>query len=780
MLSQQFESMVEHHKLHTVFIAGLAGEGKTTLAEYFADTAIIQRSNTRALVTIGRCNQQTSVDEAYLPFRDILSQLTGSKPTLLNLTLDPETTIWSKSILSGVGTALREYGPDLLGTFLPGAALPARALATALDKGYHSYTQGQAERPGLDFKKVAKQFTDTLSHIAETHPMLIILDDFQWADNLSVKLFDQLRISLAQSPILFIVTYRTDELDIEREGRPHPLKELVRVVRGDTDVLVITLDSANDKQAEQFMYDLLVAMNVDADESFAKALFKRTNGHPLLSVETLRYLQEAGHLITDESQRWHVASGFAWDKLPIQLHKLENLIESRLDRLTSDLREILNLASIEGQEFTAQVIMEVLGKDELAVLHSLSDELGRRHQLVTEIEEKRVGAHVLSTFRFVNATFYKTVYESINSGKRRLAHGKVARVLEKLYDSRTTDLAVRLEYHYGLALEPIARSKHLISIARQLYARTQFDDSKARYLEAAAIASAYGDSETLIKARMYYSVQITRDREERTDDAWAELITLLQEAEALKLEKEQAFILRHLGIIQSQRGQISGAVQKYMQSLELSKKLHDLQLQGDVITSLANRALAENSYEEAELLFKQRLKLAIDGGEMLTRLVALLNLSDLYTRMGDTTAAESFAQMGIELAKELHADNQKIGIMIIQSQIARKENRLSDAMRLIEQSLIEAKELGLTSRIRSALIAYAELLITENRTHEAVCLLLNLLNDKKLVSDDKNRVYNLFLTLILPLQQQEHAIDSTVDLSQIAGQILSTMQKSLS
>jgi predicted ATPase len=779
ILNQKLELMLKQQETQVVFIAGLAGEGKTTLVEYFAETAKSGQSETKLVATIGRCNQQTSAEEAYLPFRDILGQLTGNRPRLLNLTLDPQATVLSKSVLSGVAKALMEYGPDLLSTFVPGAALPARALATALDKGYHSFAQGQAERPELGFNKVAKQFTDTLRTVTKEHPMLIILDDLQWADNLSLKLFDHLRISLRKSRILFLVTYRTDEIEIQRDEVAHPLKEIVSVAKEESDAKVIILDSTRDKQAQKFITDLLAAMNVDADEVFAKALFLRTHGHPLLTVETLRYLQSSGHLVADESERWHVAPDFAWDKIPAQLEKLENLIQTRLNRLSADLREILNLASIEGQDFTAQVIMEILQKDESSVLRALSDELGQKHQLVSEIDESRIGSQVLSMYRFVNATFQRTVYESINTGERRLAHGKVARALEKLYGPKVVDIAVRLEQHYDLALEPVARAKHLIRIARQLYARTEYNESAAKYLAAEAIASSHGDNTVRIEARMYYVGQHLLQKGEKREEAWAELTALLEDARSNGLEGAQAYILRQLGIIQSARGQVAGAVQKYIQSLELAKNSQNAELQGQVITAIANRAVSEKAYQEAEDLFKRRLQMAVEYGQRQAQLVTLLNLSHLYFRKDEIAQAELYAKQTAELAEEMHADSERIGVGIVEAQIANKKGQYALSAQLLERSLADAKRLNLTWRTRNALIAYAESLISQERIDEAVHLLLVLSEDPKLPSDERNRIHPMLLDSLLPKMKQQHGIDANIELATVAEQLQANIRKPL-
>ena len=759
--------MLEDGKRQLVFIAGLAGEGKTTLAEHFADSVLSQRSNSHVVVAIGRCNEQTGTDEAYLPFRDILSQLTGVKPTLLNLTLDPEKTIWSKSIIAGVAQALKEYGPDLIGTFVPGAALPARVLASAFSKGGQSFTQGQAARPGLDFIQIAKQFTGTLQGVAKDHPLIIILDDLQWADNDSIKLFNRLRTTLKDSRIFFLVTYRTDEVNAGRDGTVHLLKTIVPVAKEESDALVITLDSTQDEQTPEFVKDLLTAMNVEADDEFSKTLLSRTNGQPLLTVETIRYLQGARYLISDEAERWHVAPKFSWDKIPAQLDKLENLIAVRLNRLTPELREILNFASIEGQDFTAQVIMDILGKEEREILHALSGKLGKEHQLVTELGESRVGTHVLSRFRFVNSTFHKTVYESIHSGERRLAHGRVARSIEKFYGSNSANLAVQLEHHYKLAIEPFARAKYLNKIAFQLFTRNEKDAAEEKYLEAASIAASYGDFKTAIDARMHYAVEFTRDKNEKKEEARAELESLLKEAESLDHKHAQAFILRQLGIGESNEGRTSSGVQYYIKSLQLAEELDDTQLQGQVLTSLANRAKSEKDFDKAEELFNRRLKIAVISSDERAELITRLNLSDLNIRQGNISQAERYVDKMIELAAELDAKDQLVGIQILQAEIASYKGQYALSGQLLRDAILKADKLGFPGRIRTGLLRYAESLCRQNRNLDALLVLLHLFENKQLSADQREQIAELILSIALPQLYKQHEIDISTPLKKM-------------
>src|SRR6185436_7344573 len=104
--------------------------------------------------------------------------------------------------------------------------------------------------------------------------------------------------------------------------------------------------------------------------------------------------------------------------------------------------------------FTAQVIMHFLELSEYELLRILSAELGKRHNLVSEVREFPLGSTVLSNYRFVNATFHYYIYNDMSLGQRRLRHKEVAETLEKLYGVHSHEIAFQLAQHYELSHEP--------------------------------------------------------------------------------------------------------------------------------------------------------------------------------------------------------------------------------------------------------------------------------------------------------------------------------------
>ena len=86
----------------------------------------------------------------------------------------------------------------------------------------------------------------------------------------------------------------------------------------------------------------------------------------------------------DEAGRWVEGPTLDWETLP---ERVEAVISGRLGLLDRMLYGILEVASVEGETFTAEVIAQALGEPEGRILRVLSEELAFRHHLVREVVE---------------------------------------------------------------------------------------------------------------------------------------------------------------------------------------------------------------------------------------------------------------------------------------------------------------------------------------------------------------------------------------------------------
>jgi len=439
------------------FVVGEAGSGKTTLIREFA--RLSQERHEDLVVATGQCDAQSGVGDAYLPFREILDLLTGDVDAkLARGSITSENAGRLRKLLRVSGETLIEVAPDLIGMFVPWAGLIMRLGALAAEKGSiaeklkrRGKQQVARETPAsqtIDQGQIFQQYINLLGALALKQPLMLVLDDLQWADSSSIGLLFRLGRRLGSSRILVVGTYRPEEVAVGRAGERHPLEKPLAEFKRYYGDIWIDLDQASQSGGRRFVDLLLDAEPNRLDEGFRQALCEHTSGHALFTVELLRAMQERGDLVINDDGLWAEGSSLDWITLPA---RVEGIIEERLGRLTEDLREILRLASVEGERFTAEVIARVRELEARHLVRRLSNELEKQHRLIAAQGSQRVGPHRVSHYRFIHNLFQDYLYSTLDEVERTYLHEDVAYALEELYGDHAADIAVHMARHFVAA-----------------------------------------------------------------------------------------------------------------------------------------------------------------------------------------------------------------------------------------------------------------------------------------------------------------------------------------
>ena len=449
-----------------VFVTGGPGRGKTALLDAFARGAMERYPD--LLVASGECSAYTGVGDPYHPFRGVVGMLTGDLETHWvagRLTHQQAIRLWE--VMPAVSRVLVEQGQDLVDVFVSGRELLARvrsALEGSADWLERLATIAERERllPGeLEQRNLFEQVEDVFTETAEENPLLIMLDDLQWADSASINLLFHLGRRLLGRRILIVGAYRPEEVTLGRGDGKHPLEPVLAELKRLHGDVWIDLSAITEAEEQQFIEAYLDSEANRLSEGFRQALYDHTGGHPLFTVELLRDLQERGDLVKDEEDLWVEGPELNWGVLPA---RVEGVVEERIGRLKEDLRETLTIASVEGEDFTSQVVARVQQVGERKLLKRLSRELEKRHRLVRARGESKVGINILSQFQFSHVLFQRFLYNDLGSGERRLLHGEIGGILEDLYGEEKDTIAVQLAYHYANA-EEVDKAIHYLQLA---------------------------------------------------------------------------------------------------------------------------------------------------------------------------------------------------------------------------------------------------------------------------------------------------------------------------
>jgi adenylate cyclase len=643
------------------FVTGEVGSGKTALVTEFARRA--QEGHGDLVVAVGQCDAHIGIGDPYLPFREVLCQLTGDVDAKLTRgAITKENASRLRKLVTVSGQILVEVAPELVNLFVPGAKIVGElGKAVAKKAGWMDRLEELAKKPepggpSLDQGQVFEQYTKVLITLAEERPLLLILDDLHWADEGSTALLFRLGRRIEGSRILIVGTYRPEEVALDRAGERHPLQKVLAEFKRYSGDVAVDLDLARETEGEQFVDALLAAEPNRLSKKFRQVLFQRTLGHPLFTIELLRDMQERGVLVQDEQGYWLEGSLLDWNDLP---DRVEGIIEERIGRLEEALRDILSVASVEGQDFTAQVVARVEGIQERELLRVLSQDLDKRHRLVREREEVKLGKQYLARYQFAHALFQQYLYNQLGAGERRMLHGEIAALLEELYQGQTAGIAVQLARHYTEAGDDEKAADHLLQAgdaAARLFAHVEARLHYARALEALARLP-----DTAANRRRRADILIKQVASSWLADSPEQNLVRLKEARRLVEELpgpdgvpgSDQVRLAHIhcwtGRIHGARNELSEALQHYSQVLPVAQETGDPELLGFPSNAMGQVLMVQGRVGKSEPLFRQSMTALEQTGHLGYWVQALANHGAAIAIMGDY--AEGLAELQRALAR---------------------------------------------------------------------------------------------------------------------------------
>jgi tetratricopeptide (TPR) repeat protein len=588
------------------------------------------------LVAKGSC--VAGAAHPYSPFRDVMAMLTGDVEARWSagaISGDHARRLWSALPL--VCQELLKHGPHLLQILLTGETLVNRAMAAEpagaswlhqLRKRVQAF---QGEIDNLEQSHLFEQFTNVLRALAQRRPLLLLLDDIQWIDAASIGLLFYLgrRLTNGGGRILIVCAYRPEEIIRDLRGGQHLLAKVLGEFRRTFGDVWLSLSWAGEEEGRRFVNALLDGEPNQLGERFRDALFEFAGGHPLFTVELLRTMQDRGDLIKDADGRWREGPALDWGRLPA---RVEAVIEERIDRLEVSQRQILAVASVEGERFTAEVVARVQGIDQRELLGQLSQELEKHHRLVREGAEVKTSRQALSRYQFSHILFQRHLYDNLSSGERRLLHREIAQALEAMYEGETAEIATQLAHHYREAGEgerAIAYNYQAAQRAKAVYA---YDEAIQHLQSALDLLESSDDVETrmelLEELADVHKVLVTDTQAISTYQAALDLWSSLASADKMI------------------------AVRLHRKILEFAFQMR-WNVPAEKFDALSQTLAISRAFLEAGLPLEGDERSQM---EMVRVLSALANDSDSGMRpLAALDAAEEYAQAAVDLAEQLGA-----------------------------------------------------------------------------------------------------------------------------
>jgi predicted ATPase len=275
---------------------------------------------------------------------------------------------------------------------------------------------GARERFGL-FDVVAS----LLVRAARVRPLLVVVDDLQWADVPSLLLLNFLTRQLVTAPLLVVGAFRDDEVSADAARR-----SLLAQARSNGEVVALTGLAAAD--VERLMGSV-AGMRPHA--SLAADVLRRTGGNPFFVREVTQLLLSRGALAESTSTVGGIPDG------------VRQVVAQRLARLPQACVSILTLAAVAGRETGSDLLVRVAGEG-VDVLAERLDDAVRARVLVTP-------PGPAGPYRFAHDLFRETLYDGLTPSIRAGLHLQVARALQESQAGGSVVHPAELAHHLLLA-----------------------------------------------------------------------------------------------------------------------------------------------------------------------------------------------------------------------------------------------------------------------------------------------------------------------------------------
>lgn len=401
-------------KIELMLVSGFSGIGKSALVNEI-HKPIVQH---RGYFIAGKFDQfQRNIPYSSLiqAFKELVRQLlTESEEQIAS---------WKTKLLESLGTngqVIVDVIPEV--ELIIGPQSPVPELGA---------TESQ-NRFNLVFQKFIGVFT------RKEHPLVLFLDDLQWADSASLKLIQLLGSDPDSQYLLLIGAYRDNEVNAA-----HPLMlTLEEIQKTGTVVNHIALQPLNISDINLLLNDTLKC-GLEKAKPLAELVFHKTNGNPFFLTQFLKSVYEDKLLNFDFS-----CGQWQWTLEQIRARQIaDNVVElmvAKIQKLDRDVRDVLKLAACIGNTFSLKTLAIVSEKSQAetatilwnAIKEDLIVPISDSYNILHSYTQESKGTDLVISYKFLHDRVQQAAYSLISADAKKAVHLKVGQLLLKNTEAR--------------------------------------------------------------------------------------------------------------------------------------------------------------------------------------------------------------------------------------------------------------------------------------------------------------------------------------------------------
>ncbi|MFZ2633096.1 MAG: response regulator [Desulfosalsimonadaceae bacterium] len=339
----------------------------------------------------------------------------------------------------------------------------------------------QPEIPELSAADAQNRFNLTLLNFLgafhkERHALAICMDDLQWADEASLKIFELILNEPDSGHLLFIGTYRDNEVD-----EAHPLTGFLGSIDpSETPIIRMILNPLGKSDINRFLSEILLCGPGKSDQ-VASLCHEKTRGNPFFFIQMMQALYDGRHIFFDpDAGRWK------WDAGEIKrVNIADNVVELMMNtirRLTDYAQNALKLAACIGTRFDLKTLSAVSRQSVMETQHQLWPaleqglvvparealyELRENHLQTDTGGENAVLQDINPEYMFVHDRIQQAAYEMLPEGEKIHIHIKIGYLLlESARHDETGEKVFDIATHLNAGSDGITDPEKRFALAR--------------------------------------------------------------------------------------------------------------------------------------------------------------------------------------------------------------------------------------------------------------------------------------------------------------------------
>ncbi len=518
--------------------------------------------------------------------------------------------------------------------------------------------------------------------ISQERPLVLVVEDLQWADEGTLRLFHFMARHAPRRRLLLVGTFRPEETVAEAGQRQHSLVAMLQLLGREERVARLDLPRLGRDHVTAILNDLYPRRTWGQD--FPDLLFRETEGNPFFLVEILKLLVSEKVLV-EEGGAWRLATSVERISIP---DKVYDVVMRRLSRLGPREREILEMGAVEGPVFHSGTILRGLRIERMKLLKTLQF-LEQIHHLIHATGPQ---------YHFDHSKIREILYDSIPPELRIEYHTVVGQFLRESYGESEAHAGIIAHnlLAAGLEEEALPFLVRAATAAGRLFSH----GDAAHYLDRAEAVLHDLHPDRLPAERMRLLAEIHQRRADHEYAAGHYPAAIASYESALDLARRagedgrEADLLRSIGRMQYLTGHHAEARRHYDDAIRHYTTLEiqardrgDAAAQANAARELGKLHFFRGEMERSKECIETALAIARERGDDPLAASALNNLAGIHLQRGDLEAALACHREALALRERLHDElglaqtHKNIGIVHGQlGELAEGEAHLGDAL----------------------------------------------------------------------------------------------------